>query len=79
MGGAIPFVLHDYSLRHMPVGQVGLFVSLVAPMGAVMAWGYLGTPVTMTDAGAIGMVVFGVLLPSLLERRGARLRIMGRR
>ncbi|MCE2493779.1 MAG: hypothetical protein J4F40_14450 [Alphaproteobacteria bacterium] len=73
MGGAIPFVLHDYSLRHMPVGQVGLFVSLVAPMGAVMAWGYLGT------AGAIGMVVFGVLLPSLLERRGARLRIMGRR
>ena len=79
MGGAIPFVLYNFSLRHMPVGQVGLFVSLVAPMGAVMAWGYLGTPVTMTDAGAIGMVVFGVLLPSLLERRGARLRIMGRR
>lgn len=53
--------------------------SLVAPMGAVMAWGYLGTPVTMTDAAAIGMVVFGVLPPSLLERRGARLRFTGRR
>ena len=46
-------------------------MALVAPMGAVMAWGYLGTPVTATDAAAIGMVVFGVLLPSLLERRRA--------
>ena len=31
MGGTIPFVLYNFSLRHMPVGQAGLFVALAAP------------------------------------------------
>ena len=80
MGGAIPFILHNFSLRHMPVGAGGTVRVPGRPHGrGPWRGGYLGTPVTMTDAGAIGMVVFGVLLPSLLERRGARLRIVRRR
>ena len=72
MGGAIPFVLYNFSLRYMPVGQVGLFVSLIAPLGAVMAWAYLGTPVQRLDVAAIAMVVLGVFLPTVLERGGPR-------
>ena len=79
MGGAIPFVLYNFSLRYMPVGQVGLFVSLIAPLGAVMAWAYLGTPVQRLDVAAIAMVVLGVFLPTVLERGGPRIRITGRR
>jgi drug/metabolite transporter (DMT)-like permease len=68
MGGAIPFVLYNFSLRYLPVGNLALFVSLIAPMGALMAWAYLDTPVTGTDALAIAMVVFGVAMPTLLKR-----------
>lgn len=68
VGGAVPFLLHNFSLRYMPVGQVALFVTLIAPLGAVMAWAYLDTPVTGTDVLAIGMVVFGVAMPTMLKR-----------
>ena len=68
MGGAIPFVLYNFSLRYMQVGQVALFISLIAPLGALMAWAYLDTPVSGTDALAIGIVVLGVAFPALTKK-----------
>lgn len=79
MGGAIPFLLYNFSLRYMPVGQVGLFASLMAPFGALMAWAYLGTPISTLDAVAIAVVVFGVVMPSLLDHGSAALRFARRR
>ena len=67
MGGAIPFFLYNFGLRHMPVGRLSLFLALMGPMGAVMAWAYLKTPIAQTDAMAIAVVVFGIALPTLVE------------
>lgn len=65
MGGAIPFLLHNFSLRYMSVGRVSLFVPLIGPLGAIMAWAYLDTLITGVDVLAIAMVVFGVAVPTL--------------
>jgi len=67
MGSAIPFFLYNFGLRHMPLGQLSLFLALMGPMGAVMAWAYLKTPIAQTDAMAIAVVVFGIVLPTLVE------------
>jgi len=68
MGGAIPFLLHNFSLRHMSVGRVALFVPLIGPLGAIMAWAYLDTLITRIDVLAIAMVVLGVAMPMLSKR-----------
>ena len=73
MGGAIPFFLYNFGLRHMPVGRLSLFLALMGPMGAVMAWAYLKTPIAQTDAVAIAVVVFGAL-PTLVDYVRGRLR-----
>lgn len=72
MGGAIPFFLYNFGLRHLPVGRLSLFMALMGPMGALMAWAYLGTPVSLIDMVAIAIVVFGVALPSLSGPARAR-------
>ena len=72
MGGAIPFFLYNFGLRHLPVGRLSLIMALMGPMGAVMAWAYLDTPVAVVDAAAIAMVVLGVFFPTLVDRFRAR-------
>jgi len=67
MGGAIPFFLYNFGLRHMPLDRLSLFLGLMGPMGAVMAWAYLKTLIAQTDAIAIAVVVFGIALPTLVE------------
>ncbi len=72
IGGAIPFFLYNFGLHHLPVGRLSLFMDLMGPMGALMAWSYLGTPVSLIDMVAIAIVVFGVALPSLSGPARAR-------
>jgi drug/metabolite transporter (DMT)-like permease len=62
------FLIYNYALRHLPVGRISLFISLIAPLAAPMAAWYLGTQVTVLDYAAIAVVLFGVLLPSLRLR-----------
>jgi drug/metabolite transporter (DMT)-like permease len=61
-------LIYNYALRHLPVGRISLFISLIAPLAAPMAAWYLGTQVTVLDYAAIAVVLFGVLLPSLRLR-----------
>jgi len=51
--------------NNMSVGRVSLFVPLIGPLGAIMAWAYLDTLITGVDVLAIAMVVFGVAVPTL--------------
>ena len=74
IGSTGPFFLYNYALRYLTVGMVSLLLSLIAPLGALMSWLYLGTDVSFLDWCAIAIVVFGVLLPriasnSLLKRQ----------
>ncbi|MDP6343882.1 MAG: exonuclease domain-containing protein [Alphaproteobacteria bacterium] len=62
-----PFFLLNYALQHMPVGRVGLFSSLVGPMALPMAALFLGEAVSLTEIGAVAVVMLGVFLPSLTE------------
>ena len=69
IGSTGPFFLYNYALRYLTVGVVSLLLTLIAPLGALMSAIYLGTEVTLTDWLAIGVVVFGVLLPTISQRR----------
>lgn len=62
IGSTGPFFLYNYALRYLTVGMVSLLLTLIAPLGALMSWLYLGTEVSFLDWIAIGIVVFGVLL-----------------
>tara|TARA_Y100001960_G_C14759841_1_gene873415 strand:- start:670 stop:1554 length:885 start_codon:yes stop_codon:yes gene_type:complete len=65
IGSTGPFFLYNYALRHLSVGMVSLLLTLIAPLGALMSWLYLGTEVSFLDWCAIGIVVVGVLLPTI--------------
>ena len=69
IGSTGPFFLYNYALRFLTVGMVSLILTLIGPLGALMSWLYLGTEVTLLDWIAISVVVFGVLLPTISERR----------
>ena len=74
------FILSNYALRHLPVGRMGLFNCLVAPIGTALAALIIGTEVSALDLLALALVLGAVLLPSLVgdrkasaaARRGAR-------
>lgn len=69
IGSTGPFFLYNYALRYLTVGMVSLQLTLIAPLGALMSWLYLGTEVTTTDWIAIAIVILGVLLPTISESR----------
>ncbi|MCY4498637.1 MAG: EamA family transporter, partial [Rhodospirillaceae bacterium] len=69
IGSTGPFFLYNYALRFLTVGMVSLILTLIGPLGALMSWLYLGTEVTLLDWIAISVVVIGVLLPTISERR----------
>jgi drug/metabolite transporter (DMT)-like permease len=60
------FFLNAYALSHIPVGQVGLYFVLLAPLGVPMAVILLGETVTRSDIAAIALVAGGVALPRML-------------
>ena len=60
------FFLNAYALSHIPVGQVGLYFVLLAPLGVPMAVVLLGETVTRADITAIALVAVGVALPQIL-------------
>src|SRR5262245_29520008 len=64
------YILSNYALRHMPVGRMGLFSSLVGPVGTAISALLLGTKVSALDLAALAMVLGAVLLPSLIARCG---------
>ena len=61
------YILSNYAVRHLPVGRMSLLGCLTAPLGAVLSAVLLGTPVSALDLGAVGVVVFAVALPSLVQ------------
>ena len=69
IGSTGPFFLYNYALRYLTVGMVSLLLTLIAPLGALMSWLYLNTEVTLVDWIAIGVVVTGVLLPTVSGSR----------
>tara|TARA_A100001037_G_scaffold273095_1_gene269700 strand:+ start:1 stop:756 length:756 start_codon:yes stop_codon:yes gene_type:complete len=75
IGSTGPFFLYNYALRYLTVGMVSLLLTLIAPLGALMSWLYLGTEVSLLDWIAIGIVVFGVLLPTIASSPIGRRRI----
>lgn len=64
---AAPFFLYNFALRHMPVGRISLFPSLVTPFGTAMAIAFLGEKITPQFLFATGVILFAVFLPSLFK------------
>ncbi len=62
---ATSFLFTNYALRHVPVGRVGLYSVLTAPIGVPIAWFVLGETVSAQELVAIPLVVFGVALPAI--------------
>jgi len=61
-----PFFLLNYALRHLPVGRVALFSSLVGPLTVPMAVVFLGETIQGLEIAAIAMVMLGVFLPNII-------------
>jgi len=68
------YILSNYAVRHLPVGRMSLLGCLTAPFGAMLSAVLLGTHVSALDLFAVGLVVFAVALPSLVQvwSRGVR-------
>jgi drug/metabolite transporter (DMT)-like permease len=68
------YILSNYAMRHLPVGRMSLLGCLTGPLGAIMSAVLLGTHVSVLDLLAVGLVVFAVALPSLVQlgSRGIR-------
>jgi len=63
-----PFFLMNYALRHLPVGRMALFASLVGPLALPMAAIILGETIQLWEVAAITIVMVGVAIPSLVSR-----------
>jgi drug/metabolite transporter (DMT)-like permease len=63
------YILSNYAVRHLPVGRMSLLGCLTAPLGAMLSALLLGTQVSTLDIIAVGLVIFAVALPSLVQRR----------
>jgi len=68
------YILSNYAVRHLPVGRMSLLGCLTVPLGAMLSAVLLGTHVSALDLFAVGLVVFAVALPSLVQvgSRGIR-------
>jgi drug/metabolite transporter (DMT)-like permease len=62
------YILSNYAVRHLPVGRMSLLGCLTAPLGATLSTMLLGTHVSGLDLFAVGLVIFAVALPSLVQR-----------
>ncbi len=74
------FLFYNTALRHLPVGRVGLFMTLIPAIGTVGAATYLNEPVAATDMAGLAVVMGGVALPfvlSLMRRPQPRARQEG--
>jgi drug/metabolite transporter (DMT)-like permease len=63
------YILSNYAVRHLPVARMSLLGCLTAPLGAMLSALLLGTQVSTLDIIAVGLVIFAVALPSLVQRR----------
>ena len=62
---AFTFHVYNYALRFIPVGRIGLYYTLVTPLGVPFAAVTLGEDVTVFDLAASILVVVGVALPAV--------------
>ena len=62
------FLLYNRALSNLPVGRVGLFMTLVPAIGTLGAASYLDEAVSATDLVGLAVVMFGVGLPFLIGR-----------
>jgi drug/metabolite transporter (DMT)-like permease len=70
-----PFFLFNFAMRHLPVGRISLFASLVGPLSVPMAAVFLGETIQGLEIAAIAIVMLGVFLPTLIgPERLARFR-----
>ena len=63
------YILSNYAVRYLPVGRMSLLGCLTAPLGATLSALVLGTQVSTLDVFAVGLVIFAVALPSMVQRR----------
>jgi drug/metabolite transporter (DMT)-like permease len=63
------YILSNFAVRHLPVGRMGLFSCLTAPLGAMLSAVLLGTHVSALDLCAFTIVVLAIALPLLPVRR----------
>lgn len=66
------FLFYNIALRRLPVGRVGLLMTMVPAFGTVGASAYLGERVGPTDLIGLAIVMIGVALPfsaGLFKRR----------
>jgi drug/metabolite transporter (DMT)-like permease len=63
------YILSNYAVRHLPVGRMSLLGCLTAPLGAMLSALLLGTQVSALDIFAVGLVIFAVALPALVQRQ----------
>jgi drug/metabolite transporter (DMT)-like permease len=61
-----PFFLFNFAMRHLPVGRISLFASLVGPLSVPMAALFLGETIQGLEIAAIAVVMLGVFLPTLI-------------
>ena len=61
------FFLMNYALRHLPAGHVALFASLTGPLVLPKAAIILGETIQLWEVAAIGIVMVGVAIPSLVS------------
>ena len=64
-----PFFLMNYALRHLPVGRMALFASLVGPLALPMAAIILGETIQLWEVASIAIVMVGVAIPSLVSKK----------
>lgn len=63
------YILSNYAVRHLPVARMSLLGCLSAPLAAMLSAQLLGTKVSTLDMFAVGLVIFAVALPSLIQLR----------
>jgi drug/metabolite transporter (DMT)-like permease len=63
------YILSNYAVRHLPVARMSLLGCLSAPLAAMLSAQLLGTKVSTLDMLAVGLVIFAVALPSLIQLR----------
>ena len=71
------YILSNYAVRHLPVARMSLLGCLSAPLAAMLSAQLLGTKVSTLDMFAVGLVIFAVALPSLIQLRAARQELDG--
>jgi len=67
-----PFLLYNFALQHLPVGPISLFAPLVGPLGALWAALLLHDVVSPIGLAAIGIILTGALLPTVIPMLARR-------